>query len=122
MPRKRPKDLRPLAPDQWPGRWSRITGLSGSAQGVIARMELRTSSPGATASALRRWPKLVYEPGRPPREKSSAGCGVPGCCSDDADASEVLEAVIRALPRRDAQALRRRMTVLARLQKPVWET
>jgi hypothetical protein len=120
MPRKRPKELRPPAPLRWRRGCSRISGLSGSAQGIIARLEQRRFSPGAVADALRRWPKLVYQPGRPPRDRAGSGCGEPGCCPEPADAHELLEAVLHVLPARDARVLRRRMAVLARLQKMVW--
>ncbi|GAA3271625.1 hypothetical protein GCM10020218_014270 [Dactylosporangium vinaceum] len=122
MPRRRPGDLRPPVPvpDPWRRPYSRISGLSGSAQGVIARLERRTFTPGATAAALHRWPKLVYQPGHPPYDDTYTGCGVPSCCPEPADADQLLQAVVRALPTRDARALRRRLAILARLQKAKW--
>ncbi|MER6670052.1 hypothetical protein ABT256_36220 [Amycolatopsis japonica] len=74
----------------------------------ISRLERSRNylGPGAVRTALRLWREFVADPYRRLRVDSE-GCGVWECCGDPWQAREMLEGVLRALPRRSAAELRR---------------
>jgi hypothetical protein len=91
--------------------------LSIRAQAVIADLERRHYRVGATFEALRRWMKFARSK---PGHRVVIGCGIPGCCPTPGEDRELLQAVLHALPTRDARELRRRLAPLDERIEP-WE-
>jgi hypothetical protein len=121
MPRRRPSGLRADRrhdPRAWgdppPGR---IRWLSTRTSLAIHRIERLSTDyyvyPGATERALRRYQAFSLSPGRRPRYPQDADCSCRGCSFDDVrHARDVLDEVLRELPARAREELRRRVAVV----------
>ncbi|GAA5075575.1 hypothetical protein GCM10023336_64960 [Streptomyces similanensis] len=69
--------------------------------------------PGATDRALRRYRAFAQSPGRRPLYPQDAECSCRGCSFDDVrHARDVLDEVLRQLPARAREELRRRVARL----------
>ena len=99
MPRRRPSEL-----DRFSQRF-----LSD-----IVRLELSRGYlwPTAVHSALEHWTGFVHNPYRRLWDVDVDGCGIWECCGDPYEARELLGFVARALPRKSARELRKRLKAL----------
>ncbi|MFJ5989692.1 hypothetical protein [Lentzea sp. NPDC092896] len=80
----------------------------------VLRLELSRNYLGlfAVEIALRAWTEFVHNPYRRLWDFESKGCGISWCCTDPYEARELLGFVARALPRKSAKELRRRLAEL----------
>jgi hypothetical protein len=80
----------------------------------VVRLELSRNylGPFAVEIALRAWTEFVHDPYRRLWDFDSKGCGISWCCADPSEARELLGFVARALPRRSARELRKRLDEL----------
>jgi hypothetical protein len=80
----------------------------------IARLELSRNYlwPTAVQSSLRIWLAFVHRPHRRLWVEDDGGCGIWECCGDPFEARELLDFVARALPRKSAKELRKRLDEL----------
>ncbi|WP_434450915.1 hypothetical protein [Lentzea sp. E54] len=99
MPRRRPNEL---------------DGFSDRFLSDIVRLELSRGYlwPTAVQSSLRHWTEFVHTPYRRLWDYDENGCGFWDCCGNPFEARELLDFVARALPRKSAKELRRRLTEL----------
>ncbi len=111
MPRKRPAELRldDAVLRSLRTQREQMSGISDRGTILLARLEIqRHRGPGATASALRRYTRLLNDPAHRLWD-DQYGCGIPECCASPSDLREWLEVAIRHLPPRDRRALERRL-------------
>ncbi|WP_051733168.1 hypothetical protein [Kitasatospora phosalacinea] len=96
-----------MQPQGWgpPRGYSRIGRLSGPAHAAPARLERERWEAGAVEVALRRWESIARAPGLslPPLYRDR--CGQPACCPEPAEARDVPERAVHALPTRAAREL-----------------
>ncbi|MEV0372651.1 hypothetical protein AB0I10_22945 [Streptomyces sp. NPDC050636] len=117
MPRRRPAAVRgdiPLRISSWQRRrWPVIDGLSGACVADIRRLERARPEPGATAEAFWHWSALARSPLADFANREGGGCcGTPACCCDPGYFRDVLETVLRRLPKKSARELRVRVRAL----------
>ena len=122
MPRRRPGALRveQIGYRTWERSGpplDRIHGLSRRASLAVHLVERRAGDcrlhPGATERALRRYRAFVWPPGGRPRCPRDAECSCRGCAFDDVrHARDVLDDVVRRLPRRARAEPARRVAPL----------
>lgn len=79
---------------------------------AIADLEDRKFSPCAVAFSLRWWSCFVHEPYHRLHDPRYKGCGIFECCPDPVEVRYILDVACRVLPKRDAQAFRRRLADL----------
>ena len=98
MPRRRPTEL---------------DGFSHRFLSDIVRLELNRGYlwPTAVQSSLRLWAEFVHNPYHR-LWVEHIGCGIWECCGNPHEARELLDFVARALPRRSARELRKRLEKL----------
>lgn len=112
MARRSPAQVRrdaPLRPLDQPV--PTIPGLSSRGAAAIARFEHDRLWPGAARELLDAWALFIRDPYHrlfDPRY----GCGEPMCCPDPAELRATLDAIVHALPRKDARLLRTRLAAL----------
>lgn len=88
------------------GRYSKVGRISGSAQAQVIHAERTRFGPGAVARALDLWAAIARAPDDLPERIFWPGCGERSCCPSPGDDREVLERVIRSMPRKSAKELR----------------
>lgn len=111
MARRRPAQLRAATP--WRSRTittrlPAIPGLSYKGRIAVARLEYEHYWPGATEETLRTWSRLLRNPWDRLLDPAHS-CGEMLCCPDPADLRALLDAVLHALPKKDARVLRTRI-------------
>lgn len=87
-----------------------IDGVSARGLGRIAQLERTDLGPGAAAAALKAWQGFARASNDERADKLYYGHA--GCCPDPRNDREILERVLRVLPPKDAEALRRRIGAL----------
>ncbi|MEU4168561.1 hypothetical protein AB0F46_17010 [Streptomyces sp. NPDC026665] len=107
MPRRRPSTLRAhsrrFAPRR---RFSKIGRLSGSVRADIIWLERTRLEPGMVELALTRWAAIARAPVNQLPSPFTDRCGVTDCCPEPADERDLLELVVRALPKKSSREFR----------------
>lgn len=94
-----------------------VSGLSGSAQAAVARVELARFWTGMVVGSLSGWALLAHGSARYLNpENTATRCGIPECGCDPGLHRDALEEAICALPRDAARELR---TAVRRLDDEV---
>ncbi|GAA1463791.1 hypothetical protein NE857_00340 [Nocardiopsis exhalans] len=119
MPRRRPGALRAEQPRAESPR-SHIRGISSGTCHAIHLIERRSRHPshsvGFTAIALDKYERFVRTGGQEALYLADAAYECPGCILDDVrHARDLLESVLRRLPKRARTELHRRLTPLDEL-------
>ena len=88
-----------------------IPGLSPRGLAAVVHHERRRLWPGAAREALDAWQRFLRDPYHRLFDPAD-GCGLLQCCPDPVELRAMLEAIVHALPSKDARLLRARLAEL----------